>query len=198
LGRIGGRNGFEVPPRVKDDKVHRYWSIVENRRRGGGKIIQGQVLYLGEINNSQRQSWCRIIEVFDEKRERTMALALFPADRQSPNFAAGSGVQVRLKEMELHRPRQWGVCWLACHLCEQLGFDEFWAERLPDSLEETSCQHILETLVCYRVIDPGSEWRLHRQWFEQSAMADIPDDDYSLVRVLTTSNRKPPLRNFTW
>ena len=33
--------------------------------------------------------------------------------------------------MELHRPRQWGACWLACQLYEQLGLDRFWAERLP-------------------------------------------------------------------
>jgi transposase len=168
-------------PRIKDGKEHRYWSIVENRRCGRGKIVQRQVLYLGEINDSQRQSWCRTIEGFDEKRERTIPLALFPADRQLPNFAAGFGVQVRLKEMELHRPRQWGACWLACYLYEQLELDEFWAERLADSREGTCWQHILQTLVCYRLIDPGSEWRLHRQWFDQSAMGDLLEEDYSLV-----------------
>jgi transposase len=167
--------------RFKDGKEHRYWNIVENRRCGRGKFVQRQVLYLGEINDSQRESWCRTIEAFDENRERTMPLALFPADRQLPNFAAGFGVQVRLKEMELHRPRQWGACWLACHLYEQLELDEFWAERLPESREGTSWQHILQTLVCYRLIDPGSEWRLHRQWFEQSAMGDLLHEDYSLV-----------------
>ena len=83
--------------------------------------------------------------------------------------------------MGVHRPRQWGACWLACYLYEQLGLDEFWAERLPDSREGTCWGHILQTLVCYRLIDPGSEWRLHRQWFEQSAMADLLDEDYSLV-----------------
>src|SRR5215475_12050717 len=169
--------------RVKDGKEHRYWNIVENRRCGRGKFVQRQVLYLGEINDSQRESWCRTIEVFDENRERTMPLALFAADRQLPNFAAGFGVQVRLKEMELHRPRQWGACWLACHLYEQLELDEFWAERLADSREGTCWQHILQTLVCYRLIDPGSEWRLHRQWFEQSAMGDLLDEDYSLVEI---------------
>jgi len=167
--------------RIKDGKEHRYWNIVENRRCGRGKFVQRQVLYLGEINDAQRQSWCRTIEIFDENRERTMRLALFPAYRQLPNFAAGFGVQIRLKEMELHRPRQWGACWLACYLYEQLGLDEFWAERLADSREGTCWGHILQTLVCYRLIDPGSEWRLHRQWFEQSAMADLLDEDYSLV-----------------
>ena len=168
-------------PRIKDGKEHRYWSVVENRRCGRSKVVQRQVLYLGEINDSQRESWCRTIEVFDEKCEQTLPLALFPADRQVPNFAAGFGVQVRLKEMELHRPRQWGACWLACHLYEQLGLDNFWAERLADSREGTCWQHILQTLVCYRLIDPGSEWRLHRQWFEQSAIGDLLDEDFSLV-----------------
>jgi hypothetical protein len=83
--------------RIKDGKEHRYWDIVENRRCGRGQVVQRQVLYLGEINDSQRESWCRTIEVFDENRERTMPLALFPADRQLPNFAAGFGVQVRSK-----------------------------------------------------------------------------------------------------
>jgi transposase len=167
--------------RIKDGKDHRYWSVVENRRCGRGKAVQRQVLYLGEINDSQHESWCRTIEVFDNQAERTMPLALFPADRQLPNFAAGFGVQIRLKEMELHRPRQWGACWLACELYEQLRLDEFWAGRLPDSREGTCWQHILQTLVCYGLIDPGSEWRLHRQWFEQSAMGDLLDEDFSLV-----------------
>ena len=167
--------------RIKDGKDHRYWSVVENRRCGRGKVVQRQVLYLGEINDSQHESWCRTIEIFDEKTEQTMPLVLFPADRQLPNFAAGFGVQIRLKEMELHRPRQWGACWLACHLYEQLELDEFWAKRLANSREGTCWQHILQTLVCYGLIDPGSEWRLHRQWFEQSAMGDLLDEDFSLV-----------------
>jgi hypothetical protein len=83
--------------------------------------------------------------------------------------------------MELRRPRQWGACWLSCHLYEQLELDRFSTERLPDSRQGTSWRHILQTLVCYRLIDPGSEWRLHRQWFEQSAMGDLLGEDYSLV-----------------
>jgi hypothetical protein len=77
---------------------------------------------------------------------------------------------MRLDAMELHRPRQWGACWLASHLYEKLELDRSWSERLPDSPKGTRWRHILQTLVCYRLIDPGSEWRLHRQWFEQSAM----------------------------
>jgi transposase len=167
--------------RIKDGKEHRYWSIVESKRCAGGRVVQRPVLYLGEINDSQREAWCRVVEAFDEGDQRHRQLALFPAERPLPDHARGYGVQVRLDAMELHRPRQWGACWLACHLYEQLGLGRFWASRLPDSREGTSWRHILQTLVCYRLIDPGSEWRLHRHWFEHSAMGDLLDADYSLV-----------------
>jgi len=167
--------------RRKNGKEHRYWSIVESRRCTGGRVVQRPVLYLGEINDSQHGAWSRVIEAFDEESQRPRQLALFPAERRVPDHAAGFGVQVRLNAMELHRPRQWGACWLACHLYEQLELDRFWTPRLPDSREGTRWRHILQTLVCYRLIDPGSEWRLHRLWFEQSAMADLLGEDYSLV-----------------
>jgi hypothetical protein len=167
--------------RLKDGKEHRYWNIVESKRCAGGKVVQRNVLYLGEINDSQRESWCRVIEAFDEATGQPTQLALFPCERAVPGHARAYGVQVRLNEMQLHRPRQWGACWLACILYEQLGLDAFWASRLPESREGTCWRHILQTLVCYRLIDPGSEWRLHRLWFEQSAMGDLLGQDYALV-----------------
>jgi len=167
--------------RLKDGKEHRYWNIVENKRCAGGRVVQRQVLYLGEINDGQRQAWCHLIEAFDEGAQRQRQLALFPADRELPAYAEDHGVQLRLEAMELHRPRQWGACWLAYQLYARLELDQFWARRLPDSREGTRWQHILQTLVCYRLIDPGSEWRLHRLWFERSAMADLLGGDYALV-----------------
>jgi len=167
--------------RFKDGKEHRYWNIVENKRCASGKVVQRQVLYLGEINDGQQEAWCRVIEAFDEDAQRHTQLALFPADRAVPGHALGHGVQVRLDAMQLHRPRQWGACWLACVLYEQLELDQFWTRRLPNSREGTHWRHILATLVCYRLIDPGSEWRLHRLWFEQSAMADLLGGDFALV-----------------
>ena len=167
--------------RIKNGKAHRYWSIVENKRCAGGRVVQRQVLYLGELNDSQQEAWCRVIEAFDEEKQSRRQIALFPHDRQLPQHAKDYGVQVRIDAMQLHRPRQWGACWLACQLYEQLELDRFWETRLPDSREGTSWQHILQTLVSYRLIDPGSEWRLHRLWFEQSAMADLLGEDFSLV-----------------
>lgn len=167
--------------RFKDGKEHCYWNIVEAKRCAGGRVVQRQVLYLGEINDSQRESWCRVIEAFDEDTRRRTQLALFPAHREVPEHAKGYGVQVRLDAMALHRPRQWGACWLACHLYERLGLDRFWEGRLADSREGTCWRHILQTLVVYRLLDPGSEWRLHRLWFEHSAMADLLGADCRLV-----------------
>jgi transposase len=167
--------------RFKDGKEHRYWNIVENRRCSGGKMVQRQVVYLGEINDGQHEDWDRAIEAFDEDSQRHTQLSLFAADGRSAPPAQGHGVQVRLDGMELHRPRQWGACWLACELYEQLGLSRFWEHHLPASREGTSWCDILQTLVCYRLIDPGSEWRLHRHWFEQSAMADLLGADFALV-----------------
>jgi transposase len=167
--------------RRKDGKEHRYWNIVENKRCAGGKVVQRQVLYLGEINDGQRDAWCQLIDAFDEGDRRHRQLALFPADCEVPASADGYGVQVRLDAMELHRPRQWGACFLACQLYEQLGLDRFWSAHLRDSRQGKQWRHILQTLVCYRLIDPGSEWRLHRLWFEQSAMADLLGADYGLA-----------------
>ena len=167
--------------RFKNGKEHVYWNVVESKRCAGGKVVQKQVLYLGEINDSQRQAWCRVIEAFDESNQQATQLALFPAERQVPEHAQAYGVQVRLDAMQLHRSRQWGACWLACQLYQQLELLSFFATRLPPSRKGTSWAHVLQTLVCYRLIDPGSEWRLHRQWFEQSAMADLLGEDFNLV-----------------
>src|SRR5207342_846870 len=111
--------------RFKDGKEHRYWNIVESKRCAGGRVVQRQVLYLGEINDSQQQDWCRAIEAFDEGTGRHTQLALFPADRAVPEHALAHSMQVRLDAMELHRPRQWGACWLACQLYEHLGLNRF-------------------------------------------------------------------------
>src|SRR5271166_3403733 len=143
--------------RIKDGKEHCYWNIVESKRCSRGKAVQRQVLYLGEINDSQREAWRRVIEAFDEGTQQTTQLALFPADRTIPDHARGYGVQVRLDRMQLHRPRQWGACWLACVLYEQLGLDDFWSRRLPDSREGTRWRDILQTLVCLLPADRSGQ-----------------------------------------
>jgi len=166
--------------RIKDGKEHRYWSVVENRRVGGGKTIQRQVLYLGELGGGQHAQWSQALEAFDEGAGRMRQIALFADDRAAPEDL-GEAVQVRLKDFELHRPRHWGSCWLALDLWEQLQLDAFWQGRLPPSRKGTSWLNVLKTLTCYRLIDPGSEWRLHRQWWDTSALGDLLGEDAALA-----------------
>ena len=111
--------------RLKDGKEHRYWSIVESRRCSGGRIVQRHVLYLGEINDSQKASWLRCIEVFDATQQQQVRLALFPADRDVPDHAAQCGVQVRLRDFFIRHPRQWGACWLFVELWRELQLDHY-------------------------------------------------------------------------
>ena len=157
--------------RVKDGKQHRYWSVVENCRNPNGRVVQRQVLYLGEINDSQRAAWCRSIEVLCGE-SGPKPVALFPADREAPELDC-EVVRVQLKGLRLRRARQWGACWLALVVWERLDLDRFWRVRLPVSRQGTRWLDILKTLVCYQLIDPGSEWWLHRHWYEHSAMGDL-------------------------
>jgi transposase len=163
--------------RKKDGKDHRYFSIVENRRVPGGKTVQRTVLYLGEINDQQQATWRKTLEVFDEQEQRYRTLSLFPEDRELPAEAIDS-VQVRLSGLELRRPRVFGNCWLACELWQQLGLDEFWQEQLPEAREAVSWEKVLRLLVVNRWLDPGSEFRVHRQWFLDSAMDELLQTDF--------------------
>jgi len=158
--------------RKKDGKLHRYWSIVENHRGEGKRVVQRQVLYLGEINDSQQAAWCRSIEVFESGTGRWRQVALFPEDREAPELAH-EVVHVRLDQLQLRRPRQWGACWLGSELWQQLRLDEFWRKRLQPSREGTDWLDVLKILVSYQLIDPGSEWRLHHEWYHRSAMRDL-------------------------
>ena len=152
--------------RKKDGKEHRYFSVVETRRVRDGRKLQKTLLYLGEINDSQQAAWVRAIEVVEGKQVRQ--LALFPGDRPIPREVE-NGIQLLMNKLELRRPRQWGACWLACELWDKLELSSFWKNHLPPSRKGTRWINVLQTLVCYRLIDPGSEWRLHRYWYDQWA-----------------------------
>lgn len=174
--------------RKKDGKEHRYWSVVENKRLANGRIVQRQALYLGEINSSQELAWRRTIEVFDEtgSQPRPRTLALFPEDRCEGMLPDESIVRLRLSELRLERPRQWGACWLTLELWRLLQLDGFWRERLPPSRKGTRWDLVVFILVSYRFISPGSEWRLHRQWYARSAAGDLlgVDDSAADIHVL--------------
>jgi hypothetical protein len=128
--------------RKKDGKEHTYYSVVENKRLAGGRVVQRHVLYLGEINSSQQLAWRKSIEVLDEEHPQSArTIALFPANR-----------------------------------CETVVAEED-VVRLPPSRKGTRWDLVLLILVVYRLLSPGSEWRLHREWYGRSALADLLDMD---------------------
>jgi transposase len=168
--------------RKKNGKEHRYYSLVENRRAARGRVVQRHALYLGEINDSPQEAWRKTIEILEEGQARPRTVALFPEERIGAGDEADI-VRIRLSQLSLHRPRQWGACWLTGLLWEQLGLDQFWAARLPPSRKGTRWDGVLQILVTYRLLDPGSEWRLYRHWFEHSAMADLLGADLELADI---------------
>lgn len=167
--------------RKKNGKPHRYFSIVENKRLADGRVAQRHVLYLGEINSSQELAWRKSIAVFEEGKEKPSTLSLFDADHCEAEVDDKSMVGVRLSELRLCRPRQWGACWLVVKLWRELELDRFWGERLGINRKGTRWEDVLLVLVAYRLIAPGSEWRLHRQWFGSSALGDVLSADSALA-----------------
>lgn len=166
--------------RNKDGKIHRYWSVVESRRLQSGKVAQRRVLYLGEINDSQQVAWRKSLEVFDEQQQQFVALSLFPEDR-SVTAEEVNAVQVKLHKMRLERARPYGNCWLGCELWRQLQLDQFWKQKLGRGRESVEWAKVLELLVVNRLIEPGSEFRLHRHWFDRSGMDALLGVDFAVA-----------------
>lgn len=166
--------------RNKDGKVHRYWSVVESRRLQSGKVAQRRVLYLGEINDSQQVAWRKGLEVFDEQQQQFVTLSLFPEDRAVTGEEVNA-VQVKLHEMKLQRARPYGNCWLGCELWRQLQLDQFWNQKLGRGRESVEWAKVLELLVVNRLIEPGSEFRLHRHWFDRSGMDALLGVDFAVA-----------------
>ena len=165
--------------RHKNGKDHTYWSLVENQRSPSGKVIQRQALYLGELSQAQQQAWASLATQFSQPSP-SPAQELFPPAAPTPTPPQPPAPTIQFSKFSLHNPRQWGACWIAARLWQDLRLDAFWRAHLPPSREGTDWTHLLQVLVTYRLIDPGSEFRLHREWFPHSAMADILGADPAL------------------
>jgi hypothetical protein len=123
---------FDASTRKKDGKEHHYCSLVENRRLAEGRVVQRHVLYLGEINDEQQVAQRRSIEIFDRGENVARTVTLVVTERQIEQDSHAI-VRIRVGEMELRRPRQWGGCWSACELYHQLELDQFFGQRLARS-----------------------------------------------------------------
>jgi transposase len=164
--------------RKKDGKLHQYWSIVESRRVTGGPPVQRQVLYLGEISNSQEAAWRKSIEVFDEERQSSEQFCLFSSDKVISDDQVNA-LSLRLAEMRLLRPRSFGDCWLACLLWDELGLGSFWDARLGGDRAGVPWSRVLQVLAVNRLCDPMTEFAVHRRWFLGSAMDELLGLDFA-------------------
>src|SRR6266403_1041408 len=96
--------------RKRDGKEHEYFSIVENKRVAAGKIVQRHVLYFGEVNSTQQEACRKTIEIFEDGQVIFNTLAVYPRER-APAISSEEIAQIRLKDLQLRRPRQKGACW---------------------------------------------------------------------------------------
>ena len=150
----------------------------------GRHVVQKHVLYLGEVSDQQGALWARAVSVIDETSGECRQLNLIPEDRVI-SASEVDALPVRLSTLRLEHPRQWGACWLADSLWRELHLDLFFAERLGRSREDTEWKKVLRALTIYRLISPGSEWRMHRHWFGTTALPDLLEADERVAQPAT-------------
>ena len=124
-------------------------SIVENKRCASGKVVQRHVLYLGEINDQHKPKPGRSPSTSSTGTSKARAVARL-VSRKSCVVELGDTeiVRIKLSELQLRRPRQWGACWLTCHLYEELQLDRLLgASGCKPGRKGTRWDLVLQTLV---------------------------------------------------
>ncbi len=158
-------------------KEHVYYSLCESVRVSRRRVVQRQVLHLGELQGSQVEQWERTIAVLTESgEERQMQLW---AGRPAP--AQADCVEVVLSSLSVRRPRRFGDCWAATKLWGQLDLDGFFAARLEDEPGMVPWAKVIELLVVSRLCSPGSELSVHKQFYPQSAIGWLLDTDAAVA-----------------
>jgi len=165
--------------RHKDGKDHVGYAVCESLRVSRQRVVQRQVLHLGELNTTQLDSWQRTIEVIHEDGQRHQR-RLF-TDREAGAPEAPDVVEVRLSSFAVKAPRRFGDCWAGCQLWAELGLDRFWQEALAQEAGEVPWEKVLELLVVNRLLAPRSELFVHEKWFGQTAMDLLLDTDAAVA-----------------
>jgi len=167
--------------RKKDGKEHVHYALCESLRVHSGRVVQRQVLHLGEWNTTQRASWQRTLEIVNEEDGARLQRRLFTDRDGAAPADAEDVVEVRLSSLRVRVPRRFGDCWAGCRLWRELGLDEFWRERLGAERGEVPWEKVLELLAVNRLLDPRSELFVHEKWFPQTAMAVLLDCDFAVA-----------------
>lgn len=168
--------------RRKDGKEHVYYSVCESLRVHSGRVIQRQILHLGELNDRQRHSWNHTLDVINQDNGRIMQRRLF-TDVGGEVPESDDVVEVRLSTLQVRQPRRFGDCWAATLLWRKLGLDAFWRERLGNLRGEVPWEKVLELLCVNRLLDPRSELFVHEKWFPQTAMDILLDCDAGVAEL---------------
>src|SRR5205823_4830815 len=160
--------------------------LLERRREHAGRRRARSAAVRTVPGRDQRHAGIGVAAVdrgLEDGAAQPRTLSPFPEDRCEGVLGDASVVRVKLSELQLRRPRQWGACWLALLLWRELQLDQFWCQRLGASRKGTCWDQVLFILVAYRLLAPGSEWRLHREWFQRSALADLLGKDAGLAEI---------------
>jgi len=165
--------------RHKDGKAHVYYAVCESLRVSRRRVVQRQVLHLGELNTTQLDVWQHTIEVIHEDGQCHQR-RLF-TDREAGAPADPDVVEVRLSSFTVKAPRRLGDCWVGCQLWAELGLDQFWQEALGSEAGAVPWEKVLELLVVNRLLAPRSELFVHEKWFGQTAMDLLLDTDAAVA-----------------
>ena len=90
--------------RFKDGKVHDYWSVAENSR-AGRRVVQRQLLYLGEIDEDRQNAWLNAISELDERKEVDERGYLIPPPPPEPPRETKNPIRIRLSQMKVENIR---------------------------------------------------------------------------------------------
>lgn len=162
----------------KDGKQHVYFSLCESLRVSPRRVLQRQVLHLGELNGTQIERWQRTIEVVTEEGARRQMRLFGRAETEAESASPSPEIaEVVLSSLAVRHPRSFGACWVGCKLFEQLGLREFWQETLGAEAGAVPWAKVVELLCVNRLVAPRSELYLHEKWFAQTAMAPLLDSD---------------------
>lgn len=167
--------------RIKNGKLHHYYSIVENRRIANDRVAQKTVLYLGEITDDQEKAWRKTLKVFDADQHKPVYKYLFAIEDETICEDIDA-IPIRLSQLKLSHPRAFGDCWLGCQIWDELQLDSFWQMRIDHYKTSIPFSKVLKLLVINRLIKPGTEFYVHQHWFDQTAMDVLLDCDFTVAQ----------------
>lgn len=155
--------------RKKNGKRHTYWSLVESVRTARGSR-QRVVAYLGELSRGESNGWSGLGRRLEGKYKPDatlfdITLVDDPSEEEK--------IFVRLKDVGLERPRDFGDVWLAWGLWRLLGLDELFSRVMGSGREEVPWPLVAAILTIGRFCEPGSELHIEEKWYAKTALEDL-------------------------